>query len=450
MRIAMVGTDYVGLVSGVCLAELGHKVICVGKDLDSIQSLNQGIVPFVEPCLKDLTNNNLSHQRLSFTSNLAEATRDADIVFLTAGTPSRRGDGHADLAYIYDIAEEMVQYIENYTVVAIKSTVPVGTTTKVAEIIRSVNPRAPFDIVSNPAFIREGSAIHDFLNPKRVVIGSHSDHASAIMRELYQTLNQVETNLVFTSLQSAEIVNYASHAFIATKMAFINEMADLCEKTGASIQEVAQALSFDEHVGPKYLHVGAGYGGSSLPKDSRAIMRTGKEFGAPLTILRSVVASNDKRKTNMAEKITKACGGSVDGKILAILGVTFAPNTDDIRESPSLDIILGLHSPTTKLQVYDPHGINEARKLLPGVKWCTDAYKAMENADALVIMTAWNEFKSLDFPRVRALLKRPMIIDLCNIYEPENMHQAEFDYVSIGRRSVFGASTIDITRKFGT
>ncbi len=441
MRIAMIGSGYVGLISAACLAEYGHEVVCVERGENTVESLNEGNVPFYEPGLEEIVKNGLSHNRLRFTSNLAEAVRDAEVIFIAVSTPSRRGDGHADLSYLYAVAEDIAQLIENYTVVAIKSTVPIGTASKVDVIIRNANPRAPFDIVANPEFMREGSAVHDFSHPQQLVFGARSEHASALIRRVYRPLEMLEM-----SLESAEAVNYAANALRSVEISFMNELSELCEKSGADVQDVTKGMGGVSEA----CKIGIGYGGSSLPKDNRVLMRTAKEAGAPLSILRAAIASNDKRKHSMVDKIVRACGGEVAGKTLAIWGVTAGTNTDDIRESPSLDVILGLQLENTKLQIYDPKGMGEARKLLPGVNWCADAASALEKADALVIMTAWKEFRGIDVAGIKNVLKTSLIIDLCDLYDADEMYQQEFDYVSIGRKPMFGASTVELKKKFGT
>ncbi|WP_207458396.1 UDP-glucose/GDP-mannose dehydrogenase family protein [Azospirillum sp. SYSU D00513] len=433
MRIAMIGTGYVGLVSGACFSEFGVDVCCVDKDAGKIERLKRGEIPIYEPGLDDLVARNVAAGRLSFTLDLREAMKGADAVFIAVGTPSRRGDGHADLSYVYAAAEEIAQNLDRYMVVVTKSTVPVGTGREVEAIIRRVNPDAEFDVASNPEFLREGSAIGDFMRPDRVVIGTTSDRASDVMRELYRPLYLNETPIVITSLETAELTKYAANTFLAAKITFINEIADLCEKVGANVHDVARGIGLDGRIGKKFLHPGPGYGGSCFPKDTLALVRTAQQYGSPLRIIETVVDINDKRKKQMAERIIQACGGNIDGKTVAVLGVTFKPNTDDMRDSPALDIIPALQRAGATVRAFDPAGMHEAKKLLPGVEWTEDAYGTLAGADCVTILTEWNEFRALDLARVRSLMKRPVMIDLRNIYKPEVMTQAGFAYSSIGR-----------------
>ncbi len=433
MRIAMIGTGYVGLVTGACFSEFGVDVICVDKDEVKIDMLHRGEIPIFEPGLDDLVANNVRAGRLTFTTDLTAAVGDADAVFIAVGTPSRRGDGHADLSYVHAAAEEIARAIKGYTVVVTKSTVPVGTGREVAAIIRKARPDADFDVCSNPEFLREGAAINDFMRPDRVVIGADTDRARQVMRELYRPLYLIETPIVFTSLETSELIKYAANTFLATKITFINEVADLCEKVGADVHDVARGIGLDGRIGRKFLHPGPGYGGSCFPKDTLALVRTAQEAGAPLRIIETVVDINDKRKKSMAAKIIEACGGDVAGKTIAILGVTFKPNTDDMRDSPSLDIIPALQSAGASIRAYDPEGMGEARQLLPRVAWCDNAYQSMEGADAVALLTEWNEFRGLDLARVKSLLKAPIMVDLRNIYNPDEMKAAGFTYRCVGR-----------------
>ncbi len=433
MRVAMIGTGYVGLVSGACFSEFGVNVVCVDKDADKIAGLKQGRMPIYEPGLEDLVERNVQAGRLSFTTDLKEAVAGADSVFIAVGTPSRRGDGHADLSYVYAAAAEIAEAITGYTVVVTKSTVPVGTGTEVERIIREARPDAKFDVVSNPEFLREGSAIEDFMRPDRVVIGAETEAAQEVMRRLYRPLFLIETPIVFTSRTTSELIKYAANTFLATKITFINEVADLCEKVGANVHDVARGIGLDGRIGKKFLHPGPGYGGSCFPKDTLALVRTAQDAGAPLRIVETVVDINDKRKKSMAGRIVAACDGSVKGKKIAVLGVTFKPNTDDMRDSPSLDIIPALIDAGATVAAYDPEGMEEARKMLPDIEWCDDAYATMVDADAVALVTEWNQFRALDLDRVKSLLKSPVMVDLRNVYKPSDMIEAGFTYSSIGR-----------------
>jgi len=436
MRIAVVGTGYVGLVSGACFSEFGVNVTCVDKDQSKIDRLKNGEIPIYEPGLDQIVATNAAAGRLSFTSDLPEAVKGADAVFIAVGTPTRRGEGHADLTYVFGAAEEIAAALTGYTVVVTKSTVPVGTGRKVAEILRRVRPDAQFDVVSNPEFLREGSAIQDFMRPDRVVIGTDSERARAVMRELYRPLYLIETPMIFTTLETAELTKYAANSFLATKISFINEIADLCEQVGADVQDVAKGIGLDGRIGRKFLHAGPGYGGSCFPKDCLALVRTAQEAQAPITIVETVIKVNDRRKEQMAQRIIQACGGSVAGKTVAVLGLTFKPNTDDMRDSPSLTIVPELQKAGATIRAFDPEGTEEAKKLLSGLTFCANAYEAMDGADAVAIITEWNEFRALDLARVKSLLKTPTVIDLRNIYKPEDMAEAGFYYFSIGRSSV--------------
>ncbi|HYI73451.1 MAG TPA: UDP-glucose/GDP-mannose dehydrogenase family protein [Skermanella sp.] len=447
MRIAMIGTGYVGLVSGACFSEFGVTVTCVDKDAGKIDRLNRGEIPIYEPGLDELVAKNVKAGRLSFSLDLASSVADADAVFIAVGTPSRRGDGHADLSYVYGAAEEIARGINDYTVVVTKSTVPVGTGREVARIIRRTRPDVDFGVASNPEFLREGSAIGDFLRPDRVVIGTDSDRARAVMRALYRPLYLIETPIVMTSLETAELIKYAANTFLATKITFINEIADLCEKVGADVHDVAKGIGLDGRIGKKFLHPGPGYGGSCFPKDTLALVRTAQDYGSPLRIVETVVDINDKRKKSMADRIVEACGGDVDGKTIAVLGVTFKPNTDDMRDSPSLDIIPALQAKGAVIRAFDPAGQHEAEKLLPGVTWCGDTYETLEGASAIALLTEWNEFRVLDFKRARELMKTPVLVDLRNVYNPDDMEMAGFAYTCVGRPSRYRISNRDLREK---
>jgi UDPglucose 6-dehydrogenase len=434
MRIAMIGTGYVGLVSGACFSEFGHHVVCVDKDMSKIDMLKAGRMPIYEPGLEEVVADNVKAGRLSFTGDLAGSVKDADAVFIAVGTPSRRGDGHADLTYVFKAAEEIAASLNGYTVVITKSTVPVGTGQRVEDTIRKLRPDADFDVASNPEFLREGSAIEDFQRPDRVVCGTTSDRARAVLRELYRPLFLNETPMLFTSRETSELIKYAANAFLATKITFINEMADICEKVGANVQDVARGIGLDGRIGGKFLHAGPGYGGSCFPKDTLALLRTAEEVGAPTRIVGAVASVNEERKQRMAEKIERAFDG-VKGKTIAVLGLTFKPNTDDMRDAPSLVILPHLAKQGARVRAYDPEGMSEAKKHLD-VEMCPDAYAALEGADGVVILTEWNEFRALDLKTAKRLLKKPLMVDLRNIYRPEEMAKSGFTYVSVGRPAV--------------
>ena len=429
----MVGTGYVGLVSGVCFSEFGSTVACVDQDAAKIARLQRGEVPIFEPGLAALVATNMAAGRLSFTTDLAAAVAGAEAVFIAVGTPSRRGDGHADLSYVYAAAEAVGRALTGYAVVVTKSTVPVGTGREVAQILRRTRPADGFDVAANPEFLREGSAIADFMRPDRVVIGTDSERARAVLRQLYRPLYLIETPIVFTGIETAELIKYAANAFLATKITFINEIADLCEALGSDVQDVARGIGLDGRIGRKFLHAGPGFGGSCFPKDCTALVRTAREAAAPLAIVEAAVAVNEARKRRMADKIIAACGGSLAGKTLAVLGLTFKPNTDDMRDAPSLAILPRLVAAGARIQAFDPEGMAEARKLLPDLVYCQDAYQTMEGADALILLTEWNEFRGLDLDRVKGLLASPLVIDLRNIYQPQEMAAAALSYLSIGR-----------------
>ncbi len=433
MRIAMIGTGYVGLVSGACFSEFGVHVTCVDKDAGKIRGLQQGKVPIYEPGLDALVANNMRAGRLAFTTELKPAVAEADAVFIAVGTPSRRGDGHADLTYVYEAAREIARALTRYTVIVTKSTVPVGTGREVARIIKQERAGAEFDVVSNPEFLREGAAIGDFMRPDRVVIGADGDRAREVMRGLYRPLYLIETPIVFTGLETAELIKYAANSFLAAKITFINEIADLCEKVGADVHDVARGMGLDGRIGRKFLHPGPGYGGSCFPKDTLALSKIAQDAGAPMKLVETTVAVNDARKKAMAGRVIAACGGAVKGLTIGVLGLTFKPNTDDMRDAPSLDIVPALQAAGAQVRAYDPEGMNEAKKLLKDVTWCDSAYDAMTDADCLVVLTEWNQFRALDVRRMRQLLRRKLVVDLRNVYSPTDMAAAGFDYHCIGR-----------------
>lgn len=440
MRIAMIGTGYVGLVSGACFSEFGTDVVCVDKDAGKIDRLLDGVMPIYEPGLDALVEKNVAAGRLSFTTDLDAAVKGTDAVFIAVGTPTTEGDGHADLSYVYAAAAEIGHAMDDYTVVVTKSTVPVGTGREVHRIISEIRSADEFDVASNPEFLREGSAIEDFMRPDRVVIGTDSEKASEVLRQLYRPLYLMETPILYTKIETAELIKYAANTFLAAKITFINEVANLCEKVGANVQEVARGIGLDGRIGSKFLHAGPGYGGSCFPKDTLALVQTAKDFDAPLKIIEAVVQVNEERKHQMADKIIAAAGGSVDGKTIAVLGLTFKPNTDDMRDSPSLAIVPALQQAGATVRAFDPQGMEEAREMLPGTVFCDDAYETMEGADALAIVTEWNEFRLLDLERVKGLLSAPLLVDLRNIYKPDEIIKAGFDYYSVGRDPVLAAS----------
>ena len=436
MHVTMIGTGYVGLVSGACFSEFGHNVTCVDKDVTKIEALHCGKIPIFEPGLDELVERNVNAGRLSFTTDLQQPVANADAVFIAVGTPSRRGDGHADLTYVFNAAREVADALDGYTVIVTKSTVPVGTGTEVHKVVRETSPGADFDVASNPEFLREGAAITDFMRPDRVIVGTDSERAKEVMGELYRSLFLNETPVMFTTRQSAELIKYAANAFLATKVTFINEIANLCEQVDANVQDVARGIGLDGRIGSKFLHAGPGYGGSCFPKDTLALLRTAENLGLPMDIVQATVNVNNRRKREMAQKIFDACGGSLEGKTVAILGLTFKPNTDDMRNSPSLDIIPALQAAGAKIRAYDPEGMDEARMMLDGIEYCDDAYDTLPNSDALVIITEWNVFRAMDMHRVKDLLNSPVLVDMRNIYDPETMRELGFTYVSVGRPSV--------------
>jgi UDPglucose 6-dehydrogenase len=436
MKIAMIGTGYVGLVSGACFSEFGVEVVCVDKDEEKINKLKAGECPIYEPGLENLVANNVASKKLSFTTDLTTGVKGADAVFIAVGTPSRRGGGHADLSYVYSAAKEVAEAMDGYTVIVTKSTVPVGTGREVKRIVAEARPDAEFDVASNPEFLREGAAISDFMRPDRVVIGTETKRAADVLSELYRPLYLLETPIVQTTLETAELTKYAANTFLATKITFINEFADLCEKVGANVQDVARGIGLDGRIGNKFLHAGPGYGGSCFPKDTLALVQTAKDAGAPIRIVETVVDINEKRKTQIAGKVVAACGGSVADKTIAVLGLTFKPDTDDMRDSPSLVIVPELQKAGAKIQAFDPQGMKEAAHLFDDVVFCEGPYETMQGADVLVIVTEWNAFRALDFTRVKSLLKTPTLVDLRNIYNLDDMKREGFSYFSVGRESL--------------
>ncbi len=432
MRIAMIGTGYVGLVSGACFADFGHIVCCIDKDATKIARLKSGEIPIFEPGLEPIVASNVKAGRLTFSVDAAEAISGADAVFIAVGTPSRRGDGHADLSYVYTAAEEIAGLIDGFTVIVTKSTVPVGTGDEIDAIIRKVRPDADYAVVSNPEFLREGAAIEDFKRPDRVVVGLDDERAREVMRELYRPLSLNETPMVFTGRRTSELIKYAANAFLAMKITFINEVADLCEAVGADVQQVARGIGLDGRIGGKFLNAGPGYGGSCFPKDTNALVRTASDAGAPLRLIETTVAVNAARKKAMAERIAAAMGGDVSGKTIGILGLTFKPNTDDMRDAPSLDIVPALQAKGAKIQAFDPEG-HEAIKLLPGVEMRAGPYEVAQGADALVFLTEWDQFRALDFTRIGQAMRGNVVVDLRNIYKPADMAEQGMDYQGIGR-----------------
>ncbi|MDD3028889.1 MAG: UDP-glucose/GDP-mannose dehydrogenase family protein [Alphaproteobacteria bacterium] len=435
MKIVMLGAGYVGLVSGTCFAEFGVTVTCVDPDEGKIKRLHDGIIPIFEPGLDALVKKNVAAGRLTFATSLSQCEPDADAVFIAVGTPTRHEDGHADLSYVYQAAKDIAAYLipDHFTVVVTKSTVPIGTGREVEKIIRAANPQADFAVASNPEFLREGSAIGDFMRPDRVVFGTDSDKAAEVMRALYRPLYLIETPIVQTTLESSEMTKYAGNAFLATKITFINEIADLCEKVGANVQDVARGIGLDGRIGKKFLHAGPGYGGSCFPKDTLALTKTAQEKGSPIRIVETVIDVNNKRKKAMADRVIAAADGNVKGKKVAVLGVAFKPNTDDMRDSVALDVIPALQKAGALVQAFDPVAMKEAAKLLPGVVWTKDTYEALAGASVAVILTEWNEFRALDFKRAQKVMAAPVLVDLRNIYKPADMAKTGFSYSSIGR-----------------
>jgi UDPglucose 6-dehydrogenase len=433
MQVAMIGTGYVGLVSGACFADFGHEVTCIDKDAGKIARLREGGIPIFEPGLEGLVARNVAAGRLFFETEAAEAVAKADAVFIAVGTPSRRGDGHADLSYVYAAAEEIAGLMDGFTVVVTKSTVPVGTGDEIEKIIRAKRPDAQFAVVSNPEFLREGAAIEDFKRPDRVVVGLEDERARPVMSELYRPLFLNETPIVFTGRRTSELIKYAANAFLAMKITFINEMADLCEAVGADVQQVAKGIGLDNRIGGKFLNAGPGYGGSCFPKDTLALVRTATDFGAPVQLIETTVRVNDQRKKAMADKVVQAMGGDVKGKRIGVLGLTFKPNTDDMRDAPSLDIIPALQGLGATITAYDPEGEREARHLLSDVDFAAEPYAVAKDAEAVVIITEWDQFRALDLDRLKAAMKTPVLVDLRNIYRPDDMRRQGFDYVGVGR-----------------
>mgnify|MGYP000253165009 CR=1 FL=1 len=438
MKIAIIGTGYVGLVSGACFAEFGTDVVCVDKDARKIERLKAGEIPIYEPGLDAMVVRNSAAGRLTFTTELAGAVDGAEAVFIAVGTPSRRGDGHADLSYVFGAVEEVADALGHDTVIVTKSTVPVGTGRRILEIVRERRPDRAISVASNPEFLREGSAITDFMTPDRVVIGTEDEKAEEVLRTLYRPLYLIETPIVVTGLETAELTKYAANAFLAVKVTFINEIADLCEKVGGDIHDVARAMGLDKRIGPKFLHPGPGYGGSCFPKDTRALVATADEYASPQRIVSQVVAVNDARKVAMVDRVVAACGGSVDGLTIGILGLAFKQNTDDMREAPSLDIIPRLQQRGARVQAFDPAAMAEAGRLLSDVAYCEDAYAAMEDADCLVVLTEWNQFRAIAPSRIAKMMRGSVVVDLRNVYDPDDMAAAGLTYNSVGRPTVQG------------
>src|SRR5262245_52315218 len=433
MRVAMIGTGYVGLVSGACFADFGHEVICVDKDKAKIAALLRGEMPIYEPGLNEMVGVNMRAARLKFTSELAGAVADADAVFIAVGTPSRRGDGFADLSFVYDAAREIARALDGFTVVITKSTVPVGTGDEVERIIWETRPDVACAVVSNPEFLREGAAIRDFKHPDRIVIGTTDARARELMSELYRPLYLNRSPIMFTDRRTAELIKYAANAFLATKITFINEIADLAEKVGADVQEVARGMGLDNRIGSKFLHAGPGYGGSCFPKDTVALIKTAQDHASPLRIVEAVAAVNDARKRAMARKVSAALGGELRGKTVAVLGLTFKPNTDDMREAPSIPLITALQDLGAKVRAYDPVGMEQAKSVIADVTFCGDAYNCAEGASVLVIVTEWEQFRALDFDRLKTVMARPIVVDLRNVYRAEDIVRQGFVYESVGR-----------------
>ncbi|MGH6986522.1 MAG: UDP-glucose dehydrogenase family protein [Caulobacteraceae bacterium] len=432
MRVAMIGTGYVGLVSGVCFADFGHSVVCIDVDDGKIERLRQGVMPIYEPGLSALVERNVSQGRLTFTHRLEEAVGEAEAVFIAVGTPSRRGDGHADLSYVQDAARRIAPLLRGFTVVVTKSTVPVGAGDEIDALIRGAAPEADFAVVSNPEFLREGSAIEDFKRPDRVVVGLEDDRARPVMAELYRPLSLNETPMMITDRRTSELIKYASNAFLAMKITFINEMADLCEKLGTDVQQLARGVGLDKRIGPKFLHAGPGYGGSCFPKDTLALIRTARDAGSPVRLVEATARINAERKAAMAGRVAEVMGGELKGKTIGVLGLTYKPNTDDMRAAPSLEIVPGLKALGARIQAFDPEA-REARQLLRDIDYMDGPYEAVTDADAVLILTEWDQFRALDLDRVRLLVRSPVLIDLRNIYRPEEVRGRGFTYFSLGR-----------------
>ena len=433
MRVAMIGSGYVGLVSGACFADFGHDVVCVDKDPSKIDRLNNGIMPIFEPGLAELVTGNAKAGRLTFTTDLMSGIANAEAIFIAVGTPSRRGDGHADLSYVYAAAHEIARAIKGYTVIVTKSTVPVGTGDEVERIIKKANPTAEFAVVSNPEFLREGAAIGDFKRPDRIVVGTEDPRARDVMTELYRPLFLNRSPILFTARRTAELIKYAANAFLATKITFINEIADLCEAVGADVQDVSRGMGLDNRIGSKFLHAGPGYGGSCFPKDTLALVKTAQDAGAPMRIVETVAAVNDQRKRAMAKKVIALAGGDVRGKTVAVLGLTFKPNTDDMRDSPAIAVVEALQNAGASIRAFDPVGTEQAQLVLSNVEYAADPYACLTGADIAVLVTEWDVFRALDMDRVKLLMKTPAIVDLRNIYRPEEMARRGIDYISVGR-----------------
>jgi UDPglucose 6-dehydrogenase len=429
----MIGAGYVGLVSGACFSDFGHTVTCVDTDAAKVEALRAGVIPIYEPGLQELVERNAREERLTFSTDLAGSIADVEAVFIAVGTPSRHGDGHADLTYVYAAAADVARAAQGPLVVITKSTVPVGTGDEVERICRETRPDLEIDVVSNPEFLREGAAISDFKRPDRIVVGAETERARAIMSAIYRPLYLNNQPIVFVSRRTSELIKYASNAFLAVKITFINEIADLCEKTGANVQDVARGIGLDKRIGPKFLHAGPGYGGSCFPKDTLALVKTGQDYEAPLRIVETVVSVNDQRKRAMGRRIIAACGGSVRGKTIALLGLAFKPNTDDMREAPALAIVTALQDAGAKVRGYDPEAMGQAKPLLPGMSFAANAYECVEGADAVAILTEWDEFRALDLARIKRLLKAPVLVDLRNIYQPGDVARYGLSYTSIGR-----------------
>ena len=433
MRIAVIGTGYVGLVSGACFADFGHEVVCVDKDTKKISSLRAGEIPIFEPGLDELVARNVKERRLSFTTELEPAIKEAEVVFLAVGTPARRGDGHADLSFVYAAAREVAKSVADDVVIVTKSTVPVGTGDEIESIVREVRPDARIAVVSNPEFLREGAAITDFKRPDRIVVGTSDPRARDVMIEVYRPLYLNAPPLLFTGRRTAELIKYAANAFLATKITFINEIADLCEAVGADVQEVARGIGLDNRIGSKFLHAGPGFGGSCFPKDTLALIKTAQEADAPINIVETVISVNEARKQSLAKRVIDACGGSVEGKIVAVLGLAFKPNTDDMRDAPSLALVPALLAAGAVVRAHDPQSMEQAKPLLPGIKFAESSYDAVKDADALVIVTEWDAYRALDLDRIKQSMKSPVVVDLRNIYRPDEMAAKGFRYRSIGR-----------------
>ena len=433
MRVAMIGAGYVGLVSGTCFADFGHIVTCVDTHAGKIEALKRGELPIFEPGLAELVATNVQAERLFFTTDLAEAVRAAEAVFIAVGTPSRRGDGHADLSYVHQAARDIAAAMDGYTVVVTKSTVPVGTGDEVERLLREARPDGQFAVVSNPEFLREGAAIADFKRPDRIVVGTSDEAARTVMSELYRPLYLNQAPLLFTSRRTAELTKYAANAFLATKITFINEVADLCEKVGADVQDVARGIGLDNRIGSKFLHAGPGYGGSCFPKDTLALMKTAQDYDAPVRIVETVVSVNEQRKRAMARKVIQALGGTVRGRKIGVLGLTFKPNTDDMRDAPSIAIVTALQDAGAEIFAHDPEGVEQAKLVLENVTYVDSPYQAAEGADALVIVTEWDAFRALDLKRIRRIMAEPVVVDLRNIYRPDEMAALGFRYSSVGR-----------------